>query len=186
MAVIGELSAVEQLLGRCANRFLGLAKKSQDEANAARKEIGGSRIVAQASHKEIAPRDLPTACGPLLGVSSRRSTEAGHKAQSPAEPKRAYPPTIPDLTNETPNSSGSTTSSPNGMRAERPITLLQLVDGSMYGLTDYWVKDGELHYTTTYGGQNSLPLERIDFEKTVQLNADRGVPFVVRPQSVGR
>jgi len=106
--------------------------------------------------------------------------------QSPAEPKRAYPPTIPDLTNETPNSSGSTTSSPNGMRAERPITLLQLVDGSMYGLTDYWVKDGELHYTTTYGGQNSLPLERIDFEKTVQLNADRGVPFVVRPQSVGR
>jgi hypothetical protein len=64
MAVIGELSAVEQLLGRCANRFLGLAKKSQDEANAARKEIGGSRIVAQASHKEIAPRDLPTACGP--------------------------------------------------------------------------------------------------------------------------
>jgi len=106
--------------------------------------------------------------------------------QSPAEPKRAYPPTIPDLTNETPNCSGSTTSSPNGMRAERPITLLQLVDGSMYGLTDYWVKDGELHYTTTYGGQNSLPLERIDFEKTVQLNADRGVPFVVRPQSVGR
>ena len=53
MAVIGELSAVEQLLGRCANRFLGLAKKSQDEANAARKEIGGSRIVAQALIKKL-------------------------------------------------------------------------------------------------------------------------------------
>ena len=106
--------------------------------------------------------------------------------QSPAEPKRAYPPTIPDLTNETPNCSGSTTSSPNGMRAERPITLLQLRDGSMYGLTDYWVRDGELHYTTTYGGQNSLPFERIDFEKTMQLNAGRGLPFVLLPQSVPR
>jgi hypothetical protein len=62
----------------------------------------------------------------------------------------------------------------------------QLCDGSMYGLTDNWVKDGELHYMTTYGGQNSLPFERIDFEKTVQLNADRGVPFVLPPQSVPR
>jgi hypothetical protein len=32
--------------------------------------------------------------------------------------------------------------SPNGMKAERRITLLQLRDGSMYGLTDYWVRDG--------------------------------------------
>ncbi len=52
---------------------------------------------------------------------------------------------------------------------------LQLRDGSTYGLTDYWVSDGELHYTTTYGRQNSLPFERIDLEKTVQLNADRHV-----------
>ena len=72
------------------------------------------------------------------------------------------------------------------MKAERPITLLQLRDGSMYGLTDYWVRDGELHYTTTYGGQNSLPFERIDFEKTMQLNAGRGLPFVLLPQSVPR
>src|SRR5271169_2399847 len=106
--------------------------------------------------------------------------------QSPAETDPAYLPTNSDATNETPNSSGSTTPSPNGMKAERPITLLQLRDGSMYGLTDYWVKDGELHYSTTYGGQNSLPFERIDFEKTVQLNADRDVPFVLPPQSVPR
>jgi hypothetical protein len=64
------------------------------------------------------------------------------------------------------------------MKAERPIALLQLRDGSMYGLTDYWVKAGELHYTTTYGGQDSVVFERIDFEKTERLNADRGVAFV--------
>ncbi len=106
--------------------------------------------------------------------------------RSSAEPNPAYPLTNSDSTNETPDSSGNNPPSPNGMKAVRPITLLQLRDGSMYGLTDYWVKDGELHYTTTYGGQNSLPFERIDFEKTVQLKVDRGVPFVLPPQSVPR
>ncbi len=68
------------------------------------------------------------------------------------------------------------------MKAEHPMIWLQLRDGSTYGLTDYWVSDGELHYTTTYGRQNSLPFERIDLEKTVQLNADRHVSFVLLPQ----
>jgi hypothetical protein len=106
--------------------------------------------------------------------------------RSPAEPNPAHPPTDSDVTNEIPKFSDGTMPSPNDMRAERPITLLQLRDGSMYGLTDYWVSDGELHYTTTYGGQNSLPFERIDLEKTVQLNADRYVPFVLLPQAVPR
>jgi hypothetical protein len=90
------------------------------------------------------------------------------------------------VANETPNFSDGTMPSPNGMKAERPITLLQLRDGSMYGLTDYWISDGVLHYTTTYGGQNSLPFERIDLQKTVQLNANRDVPFVLLPQAVPR
>ena len=104
--------------------------------------------------------------------------------QSPAEPTSVYPPTDSHVTDETSESSDGTLPLPNGMKAERPITLLQLRDGSMYGLTDYWVSDGELHYTTTYGGQNSLPFERIDLEKTAQLNADRDVPFVLLPQEV--
>jgi hypothetical protein len=116
----------------------------------------------------------------------RGGTGPDSAAQSPAEPNTAYQRPISDATNETPTSSGSTTPSRNGVKAESPITLLQLRDGSMYGLTDYWVKDGELHYRTTYGGENSLPFERIDFEKTVQLNADRDVPFVLPPQSVPR
>jgi hypothetical protein len=113
-------------------------------------------------------------------------TEPDSELESPAEPDAAYQRAIGDATNEIPNSSDSATPSPNGVKAESPITLLQLWDGSMYGLTDYWVKDGELHYRTTYGGENSLPFERIDFEKTVQLNADRGVPFVLPPESMPR
>jgi len=109
---------------------------------------------------------------------------ADSTAESPAEPDAAYPPTNSDSTNEIPNSSRNATPSPSGMKAEPGITLLQLRDGSMYGLTDYWVDDGELHYTTTYGGQNSVPFDRIDFEKTAQLNAARGVPFVLPSQSM--
>ena len=64
-----------------------------------------------------------------------------------------------------------------------PITLLQLLDGSMYGLTSYQVIGHDLHYTTTYGGQNSIPLDRIDFTQTLKLNADRQVPFTLEPKS---
>ncbi len=67
-------------------------------------------------------------------------------------------------------------------RAPRPLTLLQLKDGSMYGLTDYWLENGKLHYFTSYGGENSLPIERIDLDRTVQLNWERGVEFVLRPK----
>ncbi len=65
---------------------------------------------------------------------------------------------------------------------EQPVTWLQTVDGEIYGLTDYWVEDGRLHYVTDYGAKNALPFERIDFDKTVQLNARQGVEFVLRPK----
>lgn len=71
-------------------------------------------------------------------------------------------------------------------KSEQSVALLQLRDGSMYGLVDYLVEDGQLHYTTTYGGQDSLGLDRIDLEKTVQLNAERGIQFVLRPKTPPR
>jgi len=86
-----------------------------------------------------------------------------------------------DATNEMSYSSGGSDSLiSKDAEAKHPVTLLQLRDGTMYGLTDYWLQDGELHYTTTYGGQGSVPLERVDLEKTVQINTDRGVQFTLR------
>ena len=60
---------------------------------------------------------------------------------------------------------------------EEPVTLLQLLDGSMYGLTRYWLEGTTLHYVTNYGGENSVPLVRIDFAKTKELNAAQGTRF---------
>lgn len=61
--------------------------------------------------------------------------------------------------------------------AEKPIALLQLRDGSMYGLTRYWLEGTTLHYVTTYGGENSVALDRVDFTRTQQLNAELGMRF---------
>ncbi len=72
--------------------------------------------------------------------------------------------------------------SASSQQGSRRLTLLQLKNGSMYGLTDYWLEDGRLHYITSYGGENSVPIEEIDFDKTVQLNSESGVEFVLRPK----
>jgi hypothetical protein len=65
------------------------------------------------------------------------------------------------------------------------VTTLVLKDGISFGLTDYWVEGGMLHYITTYGRQNAIDLDRIDLDKTVKLNSSRGIPFVLseRPAS---
>ena len=71
---------------------------------------------------------------------------------------------------------------PHHRRSPRePDTLLQLKDGSMYGLRDYWEEGGRLYYLTNYGGGNSVPLAQIDLPRTQQLNAERGEKFVLAP-----
>ncbi len=67
-------------------------------------------------------------------------------------------------------------------RGPAPLTLLMLTDGSAYGVIDYWLDDGRLHYLTPSGRENSLLLERIDLYGTVKANWERGIEFTLRPQ----
>ena len=62
-----------------------------------------------------------------------------------------------------------------------PLILLVLKDGSVYGVTDYWVEEGRLHYLTSYGGENDISIDQLDLQKTVDQNWARGVEFVLRP-----
>jgi hypothetical protein len=107
---------------------------------------------------------------------------------APAEARPAQPSDSADLSESggTQNAATNGAASDDKAKSEQPVILLQLRDGSMYGLEDYWVEDGQLHYTTTYGGQDSIGLDRIDLEKTVQLNAERGIQFVLRPKAPPR
>ena len=110
-------------------------------------------------------------------------------AAPPAEARSAQPSDAADSSESggsTQNAATNNAASVDKAKSEQPVTLLQLRDGSMYGLVDYWVEDGQLHYTTTYGGQDSLELDRIDLEKTVQFNAERGIQFVLRPKTPRR
>lgn len=67
-------------------------------------------------------------------------------------------------------------------RGPVPLTLLMLTDGSAYGVIDYWLDAGRLHYLTPSGRENSVLLERIDLYGTVKANWERGVEFTLRPQ----
>lgn len=67
-------------------------------------------------------------------------------------------------------------------RAAPPETLLQLTSGSMYALTSYWLEGDRLYYVTSYGGENSVPLDQIDFNKTIRLNAVQGIKFEIHPK----
>jgi hypothetical protein len=89
-------------------------------------------------------------------------------------------PTGDEAAADAPDDPAATDASADASTDAKPqVTLLQLKDGSMYGLTSYWVEGGELHYVTNYGGANAIPLDRIDLAKTVQLNASSGQAFIL-------
>ena len=59
--------------------------------------------------------------------------------------------------------------------------VLFLKDGTVYAITDYWIADNKLHYVTNYGGENSIPLDQLDMQRTVDTNAKRGINITLRP-----
>lgn len=58
--------------------------------------------------------------------------------------------------------------------------VLYLKDGSVYVVNDYWYSDGKLVYSTG-SGEASVDLESIDMQKTLDVNAKRGLVFTLRP-----
>jgi hypothetical protein len=44
---------------------------------------------------------------------------------------------------------------------------------------------GQLHYVTSYGGENSVDADRVDLQRTVDENAKNGIDFTLRPAQPG-
>src|SRR5579875_1492745 len=65
--------------------------------------------------------------------------------------------------------------------APAPDTLIYLSDGTNYAVTSYWLAGGNLHYITSYGAEDSVPIGQIDLQRTVDANAAQGVQFTLRP-----
>ncbi len=68
---------------------------------------------------------------------------------------------------------------PQTAATQRRLTLLVLRGGRMYMVSDYWSENGNLAYTTGGGAVQTLPLNALDLYMTRQLNAERGVPFLL-------
>jgi hypothetical protein len=75
---------------------------------------------------------------------------------------------------------GSSTDEDQDARPE-PLAVLWMNGGTSFAVADYWLADGRLHYLTSYGGENSVAMDELDLQKTVDANANRGVEFVLRP-----
>lgn len=73
-------------------------------------------------------------------------------------------------------------SSPEEIQAEKILFVLFMKNGAVYAVTNYWIADGKLHYLTSYGGENTIEMSDLDLQKTVDVNAKRGVDFTLRPR----
>ena len=88
-------------------------------------------------------------------------------------PSRYWGPSAPP--EETGGGGGASSSS-----SDNEVVLF-LKDGTVYAITDYWIADNKLHYVTNYGGENSIPLDQLDMQRTVDVNAKRGINITLRP-----
>ena len=88
---------------------------------------------------------------------------------------------IPSTWQSSPSTAGHPENGSSDVSQE-PETLLYLADGTVYAVTDYWLAEGKLHYSTTYGSENSIDLKQLDLQRTVDVNANRGVSFTLRPR----
>jgi hypothetical protein len=72
--------------------------------------------------------------------------------------------------------------SPERIENEKALVVLYMKTGTVYAVTDYWIADGKLHYKPSYGGENTIGMDDLDLQQTVDLNAKSGVNFTLRPQ----
>ena len=63
------------------------------------------------------------------------------------------------------------------------LTILVLRGGRVYLVSEYWVNNEDLNYTTGGGAPQALPLDVLDIPLTKRLNAERGMPFVLTAKS---
>jgi hypothetical protein len=116
---------------------------------------------------------------PSSGTSARPSSNSVVQDSS----SRVYyvPPISPAL--EPPASvtqaGVSTRLAPSNVPA-RNITLVALKSETIYPAKDYWVADRLLVYVLPDGSQASTDLNDIDWQRTMDLNAERGIRLTLR------
>jgi len=65
------------------------------------------------------------------------------------------------------------------------LVELYLKDGSVFSVADYWFVNNEVHFTVPEGapgkpGEQVIPIEELDLQRTIDVNTKRGFRFVMR------
>ena len=70
---------------------------------------------------------------------------------------------------------------------ERNLIWLYLKDGTAFGVTDYWLVDGQMHFSmvedeATKSAEHAIPLDELDLPRTIDVNTRRGFRIVFRDE----
>lgn len=98
---------------------------------------------------------------------------------------RYLPPSISGMTSEagdaTLAASSAAPAAESVLATRRALdTLIALRGEAIYDVTDYWVEGGQLFCVSRSGGVGAFDLNKVDWERTIQLNAERGITLNLR------
>lgn len=60
------------------------------------------------------------------------------------------------------------------------LTLIALKGEAIYAATDYWIQGGRLFYVLRNGTEGAFDLSEVDWDRTAQINAERGITVTLR------
>ncbi len=132
-------------------------------------------------------------CNADIGIESQNATVAAYGCDqgygadqsygaAQANTQRIYGPYASGSPEAEDSGGPAADAAANGPR--RPDTLIYLANGTNCAATSYWLAGGNLHYMTSYGAEDSVPIAQIDLQRTVDANAAQGVQFTLRPGPV--
>ena len=83
-----------------------------------------------------------------------------------------------------PGPQGSVDANPitDNVAESAPTVLIYMKDGTMLTATDYWLSGSELHYVVSYGQEGAIDIGQLDWQRTANENAKRGVRFSLKPK----
>jgi hypothetical protein len=98
---------------------------------------------------------------------------------------RYVPPSIPAMQSD--SSFTTLTASPTAPATESvpatplaQLTLIALKGEAIYAVTDYWLEGSRLLYVLQGGAEGAFDLSEVDWDRTAQLNAERGITVTLR------
>jgi hypothetical protein len=138
--------------------------------------------------------EVPSASAALRPAAAQSAVLRERPWRPPAEwsatpagsrPHISYvPPSVSGMPSEASDATLTASSAPAAesvLAARRAVdTLIALKGEGIYDVTDYWIEGGQMFFVLRSGSEGAFDLNKVDWERTVQLNAERGIPVNLR------